>query len=491
MNDLAGRSIRSAFLQITGQSAQIVLMLVSAILLARLLTPEDFGLFAMALSLILFVGSFRGFGLPLAALQARTLEPERADALFWLNLKLTAGSTLFVALMAPVLAWFYGEDRLIGILLVAAVGLFAQGVISQHEAHLMRIMRFGGIAASEVGALLVGLVAAVAAALLGWGYWALVLQMLAYSLVKSSLVVLLARWRPAVVRRPLELGELLAFGRNYTGFHILSSAGQNLARILVGYFHGPAALGLYENSLRWSHHPVQNAFPPLLRVAVAGLSRLQEDAAAYASATRRALLPLFSVVVPALVYVALEAQIVIPTLFGEQWTGAVPIFRVLCVAAIASSLTKATAWLYLSRGDTKRQLQWALVSTPVLGLGAVLGVPWGAFGVAMGFTVATCALTYPGLVFCLARSPLSVRDFLGTFSRPALASTAGAVALGACRIATDFGPPACALLFVAVYLACWTGLPGGRREWAEIAEAARLLRPPARRDPEVATLESP
>lgn len=471
--------MRSGFVLLGGQGLQILVMLVSAVTLARLVPPRDFGLFAMVVSLTAIVGSVRGFGLHFAAVQAQELPPEDAGALFWVNLKLTALSGLFVAAMAPALAWFYGQERLLGLTVVGAAAIFAHGTSALHEALLMRSMRFGILQAIELGAQLAGLAVAVLAALAGLGAGALVLQMLGYSVAKAATVFVAAPWAPLRGERPAGLSRLLDFGRQYSAFFVLSNAAR-LDRVLIGYLHGATPLGLYDNAFRWSHHPVQQLFPPLTRVAVAGLSRLQSDARAYAAAARRSLLPVFSLFVPALAYLALEADVVIPALLGERWRGAVPFFRVLCLAAVATGIRQATHWLYLSTGDMRRQTWWSAVSLPFLWLGAIVGARWGPMGVAVGTTAATWALLYPTVAYCLRSSPLTMRAFLGTLSLPAVASAAGAAALLAARLAGEPGPLVRAALFAGVYAAVWRLLPGGRRGWSELVAMARHL-PTSRR----------
>ncbi len=489
-SSLGRLSIRSAFVQLSGQGLQVILMLVTAIVLARLIPPREFGLFAMVVSITAMVGALRGFGLHYAAVQAPELTPEEAGALFWINLKLTALCALFVGVMAPALVWFYGPGQLLPLALVAAGAIFAHGTCVLHEALLMRHMRFGLLQASDLGSQLAGFVVAAFAALSGLGAWALVLQMLTYGVVRSLTVFAIGPWKPARGGRPPGLPRLLLFGRHYSIFFALSSAGRRLDRIVIGYLHGATPLGLYENAFRWSHHPIHQLFPPLSRVAVAGLSRLQNDARGYVDAARRALLPTFSLVVPALTYLALEADFVIPALLGAQWTGAVPFFRILCLAAIAGAIRQATNWLYLSIGDTKRQMHWSAISLPFLWLGTFLGVIGGPMGVAVGYATAMWVLTWPGLSYCLRTSPLDMRGFMSTFARPAVASVIAGAALYAYRWWGDPGPALRGLVFTAVYPFAWRALPGGKQGMDEILDLARRIPAALRREPPMAVVET-
>lgn len=452
-------------------------------ILARLLTPEDFGLLAMASSLTVFVGNLRDFGLPLATVHRETVDHQQVSALFWINLKLNFLTTLFMVLTAPALAWFYGEGRLTAMTLVMAVGFFCLSLTDQHKSLLMRQMRFGSLTFIEVGSVLTGIIVGIGAALLGARYWALALQFLADTLTRSITTWLVCGWRPAWSARRFgkvtpDLRPLLSYGAHLTGVRILSHIGRHLDRVLVGYFSGVTAVGLYDNAYRWALYPLQQVHVPLLGVAVASLSRVQHDPKAYCASLKKGLLPVLSVVMPALAFMIIEARDVILVLLGPQWLEAVPLFRLLCIAAFATSMSMVTMWLYLSQGETKRQLRWGLIDTPVMVVAVAVGVQWGAFGVAVGHTVATCMLTYPSIVFCLKTSHLSMRGFLSIIWRPALASIIAALLLLAAGAAIPSrGGMAIELLikliaFGLAYLLLWVALPGGRQA---IADARRMV----------------
>jgi PST family polysaccharide transporter len=174
----------------------------------------------------------------------------------------------------------------------------------------------------------------------------------------------------------------------------------------------------------------------------------------------------------------IEARDVILVLLGSQWLEAAPLFRLLCVAALATSVSSVTKWLYLSQGDTKRLLQWGFIDTPVMVVAVVVGVQWGALGVATSYAVATCMLVGPSIAFCLKTSPLSTRDFLGIVWRPVLASALVAVLLlTAGGVIPKWHSMAVELLmkltvFTLVYLLLWVALPGGRQA---VTDARHLL----------------
>ena len=468
---LRRRTAGATAIRLGAQGVQFALTIGSGAALARLLTPRDFGLFAMSTSLIAFVGSFRDFGLPMATAHQTTIDQRQLSALFWLTVRLNLLLLLFMAAMAPLLARFYGELRLVPLTLLMAVGVFVIGLSTQHESLLTRQMRFGALTLIETGALLAGIGVGIGAALLGIGPWALVCQFLMNLLAKSAALWLVCAWRPDARARSLAAGPdlraILTYSRHTTGFRVLAHIGRNLDRVLVGYFGGSAVLGLYDKSYQWSIVPTAQVQGPLLGVAVASLSRVRHDAAAYRAGCRAALLPVFSLSLPASAFMVVEARAIILLLLGPQWLAAVPLFRLFSIAAFVGSISTATKWLYLSQGDTRRQLRWSLIATPIMILAVASGVAWGALGVAIGFTIATCLLAYPSVWFCLRTSPLGLGDFLGIVWRPVLAALGAALALFAARALLPFPDQFVValgtklLLFGGTYLLCWLLLPGG------------------------------
>jgi O-antigen/teichoic acid export membrane protein len=264
---------------------------------------------------------------------------------------------------------------------------------------------------------------------------------------------------------------------------VMDHIGLHLDRVLLGYFTSATAVGLYTNSQRWSFYPLEQVYLPLRNVAIASLSRLQTDPKAYRTACRGAFLPVLSLVLPALAFMVVEAHGVVLVLLGDQWLAAVPLFRVMCIAGFARAMIMVTGWLYLSQGHTRRQFRWGVVYTCVMVLAVTVGVLWGPYGVAVGFTVGTCLLTYPTIAYCLKASHLRMREFLAIVSRPALASIGAAAALFA---GEPFLGPGRGLvldvliklaIFGLLYLVLWVGVPGGRRAMQDLVLIVKEVLP--------------
>ncbi len=480
--------MRSGVVQLVAQPIKVALFAASGMALARLLTPTDFGIFAMAMTWIALVMSIQDFGFPAAVLHGDSVDDAQLSGLFWTNLRLSLWMLGASMVMAPFVAWFYGEAAVAPVTLAMAVGLLAASLGWQHRSLLMRQLRFHTVAVIETAAVAISVVFSVGAALLGAGYWALVIQFLLQAITRSIGLWISVRWRP-LPRSSLgpdrtRIGHFLRYGRHYTATQLIRHVGRNLDRILVAAVGGARPAGLYDNAYRWSHYPVAHVFQPLLNVAVSSFSRTRKSAVRYVAGVQDGMVPVLSVVLPALAFIALEARSVILVVLGDQWVDAIPLFRLLALAGFARSLGMITRWLYLSEGRTGRQLRWALIEAAVLIPAVSVGV-WlgGAYGVALAFMAVAWTLVVPEIAFCLVGSPMDARDYLAGVWRPLMATGIAVGVLAAIEVPVGepgddvaVRLPVRLALFGAVFLATWLALPGRRRAVGRVTRLVKDLR---------------
>ena len=215
LGDLKGRTISGAFITIASQGTQFLLNLASIMVLARLLAPKDFGLYAMVTTVMGFLRIFQDAGLSTATVQRQEITHAQVSNLFWVNVGLGGVTTLLVAALAPVVAWFYREPRLVGITLVLSSTFLLASSAVQHIALLNRQMRFGAIAMIDIVSMLAGYLTGIGMALSGYGYWALVGAAVAQVAIKLVLAWLISGWRPQLPSRNTQTWHLLTFRREH------------------------------------------------------------------------------------------------------------------------------------------------------------------------------------------------------------------------------------------------------------------------------------
>ena len=277
MTDLKARAVRGGIATMLGQGDQFIIQIASTIIMARLLVPADFGLIAMVTAITGFAILFKDLGLSMATVQRSKITHEQVSTLFWINVTVSTVITLVIFGLAPAIAWFYGEPRLTLITMVLSLVFVLGGLTVQHQALMQREMRFKALAIIRVISILAGLIAAIAFALIGISYWALVIMQITTAMFNTAGVWLLCHWRPSHPFRRVDVKDLLVFGANLTGFDIVNYFARNLDNILLGRFWGANVLGLYSKAYSIMMLPINQIRAPLNAVAIPTLSRLQND----------------------------------------------------------------------------------------------------------------------------------------------------------------------------------------------------------------------
>ena len=194
--DLKGHTVRGGAVTLSAQGFGLILSLGAIAILARLLTPADFGLVAMVMALTGILAIFKDAGLSMATVQQDQITHEQVSTLFWTNVALSFFLVLAVASLAPVVTWFYGDPRLFSITLVVALLFVFDGLTAQHQALLRRQMLFGALAKIQIIASSLALIAAITTALMGAGYWALLVQIAVSQLSTTVLSWRYCQWIP-------------------------------------------------------------------------------------------------------------------------------------------------------------------------------------------------------------------------------------------------------------------------------------------------------
>lgn len=427
MADLKGRSVRGGAVTMAAQGAQFVLQLGSTAILARLLTPADFGLIAMVTAVVGFVAMFKDAGLSMATVQREHITHAQVSTLFWINVALSAALMLVVAALAPAIAWFYGEPRLTAITLALALTFILGGLTVQHQALLQRQMRFTALSVISVASFTLSVAAALLAAWYGLGYWALVIMSATGAAVNVALVWTFSAWRPGRPARGSGVMPMLKFGGSLTGFSFLNYIGANMDNFLIGWSVGATALGFYSKAYNMILLPIRQVTGPLTSVAVPALSRLQSDPQRYRKYYCRALERVALITKPVAAVLIVTASEVVRVFLGPQWDDVVPIFRILSAVALVYTTNVSTGWVFTSMGATHRMLRWEAMSTPVRVLAIVIGLNWGALGVAYAVALVMLLLYLPCRLYCFHGTPIRMRDFFSAIACPLISSTIAAV----------------------------------------------------------------
>jgi PST family polysaccharide transporter len=428
--ELKRKSVRGGAVAVGAQGLKLVLQTGTVMLLARLLSPQDFGLAGMAGTLTGFLALFKDAGLASATIQRGEVTHEQLSTLFWINAAIGAGLTAFAIILAPGLAWFYRDSRVFLVAAVLASSFLFTGLMAQHGAIITREMRFLTQAKIDLTALVLSSATGVVMALLGWRYWSLVGMGLANNIVSVVGVWVAVPWIPGPPRRNRGVLPMLHFGGLSTLNNFLVYLAWNSQNILLGRYWGAHALGIYGRAHQLAILPVEQWTATLSGVALSGLSAVQHDPQRLSRSFLRAYSMLLSMTVPIAITCPLFADEIIRMLLGEKWMEVAPVFRLLAPTSLVFALANPLSWLVMSTGRVGRAVNITAVMTPVVIVGIVLGLSHGPLGVAIGYSGAMILILIPIAAWSKRDTGITWSDLGRVAKSPLLAGLlAGSVGL--------------------------------------------------------------
>ena len=428
VTDFKRKSVRGGAATVMGQGMSMALQTGSTVILARLLSPTDYGLQGMVFTLTGFFSLFKDAGLSVASVQRENLTHEQISTLFWINVCVGTFLTIVVASMGPLLVVFYKEPRLLGITIVSASVFLLNSLSVQHRALLDRSLRFATTAKVDVIALAISITVGITMAALGFGYWSLVGQAVTAPLAGMTGVWIAMPWRPGRPRRSSGVRSMMRFGGTVTLNSLVVYLAYNTEKILLGRFWGPAALGIYGRAYQLANLPVQQLINSVGAVAFPVLSRMQSDADRLRRSFLKAHSLVVSMTIPVVIGCAVFADQIVRVVLGPKWTGTAMVLRLLAPTVLVFALVNPFSWFLRATGRVGRSLKIALMLAPIVILGVVAGLRHGPPGVAMGYSGAMLLLLLPLVGWAKYKTGITTADYWNSIWRPLLAGVlAGAV----------------------------------------------------------------
>ena len=405
-------ALRGSLVTGVSQAMKIGLQFLSVIVLARLLVPEDFGLVAAVGPVVAFVALFQNLGLQQAIVQRHDISDQQLNRMFWVMAAVGLACTAIVLAVSPLVAWFYGDPRMRDITIAAGVPLLLGSMAGLPLSLLNRHLRFGQLAMIDVANALFGFLAAATGAYYGLGYWSLLLGSAASAAVSLAVAWYWSRWMPGRPDFRIDR-DIMSFGANLTGFNLANFFARNLDNILIGKYAGAIELGYYDRAYKLLLFPIQNIIAPLSRVMIPLLSRVQDDKPRFRELYLQTAWLLAFITVPGVAALTCTSEQVVNILFGAKWQAITPIFLWLGLAGVVQSVSNSTGWVFICQGKTKTLFRWGVYGSVTTIAAFIVGLPWGAVGVAAAYAISGYALRIPVLAVLLHRTgPISAYDFL-------------------------------------------------------------------------------
>ena len=403
-------SIRKTFFDTAALSFSSVVRLLSQFLaipiLSRMLSPEDYGVVAMAMPFVLFAMMIADAGIGMSLVRTPISERQTWSTCFWLSVMLGAGLAVGMLVMAPFFSVLFGEPKLGPIVMALAGVVFLQSICSISGAQLQQAQRFTLLAGLEVAAVAISIGLAVFSAWQGAGAWALVIQQVALYGVRTGSNFWFSDFRPLLTFRFREVGEHIAFGRNVLSVNMVTFFTRSIDNLVIGKVLDAAAVGVYSMAFQFARLPMLLVSGPLQYVFYAKLSRVKNDVVAIRRVFLLLTRILALVIVPGMGLVAVAWRPVFTVVLSEKWMASGEIFMLVALACTIQAIMGICGMIRMVLGRTDIQLR-ATMETGVMWVVTLLisvqfGLQWVALAYSVVFTLyspRTLMLTLP-LIEC-------------------------------------------------------------------------------------------
>lgn len=440
----------------------------AVVVVARLVSPAEHGLYAMAGALLSVAMLLRDLGLGVAAVHAPMLSEGQKTALWRAHLglgALLAGGTIAVA---PAVAGFFREPRVQPLLAGLSLSLLLLGLNAWPRVLLVRELRFADNNRTETIAAAVGTLAMIAAAALGAGAWTFLVFLLVSEVVILERSWRVCPWRPTAKPDWPALRPLLPHGLHVVGHQFLAYLVQQVDALAVGRWFGARPMGLYSRPAQLLALPAAHVSAPLGNVLLASLARLRKRPDDFVRHFRSSTALTAHLALPPAIVCLVLPDFVVRLVLGGDWHDAVPVLRWMAVTAGVSALSATTYALNVATGHTRRLAAQSGALLALVLLGVWLGQDRGIVGVAAGVALANVGFLWPRWAWSVGGTPVRVSDLLVALRGPLALNLTLATGLVAGRAAASaFDAPgndvfglATGALGAGALLALWPELRG-------------------------------
>ena len=339
----------------------MLIQFISGIILARLLTPYDYGCIGMLMIFMLLAESFIDGGFGSALIQKKNPTQTDYSTIFFWNMGLSAVLYAVLFLSAPAIARFYGIPLLSDILRVQGTVLFIYAFNIVQRNQLQKQMNFKALSIVTILTSLTALSVTIVMAYHGFGVWALVAQNMLTATIPAIVFWFYVRWRPQRTYSWQSFRELFSFGFYMFLTNLLNQFGQQIQGLLIGRFYNASTMGYYSKANSTERLASTSISKVMTQVTYPLYAEVQNDKPALGDMIKKITMTVSYVTFPLLFILLLCAKPLFILLYSDRWVSSVPYFQVLCIAGLAYSLQSVNYQSVAAIGKSKTMFVWTFV----------------------------------------------------------------------------------------------------------------------------------
>ncbi len=411
------------------------LQYIATIILVGALSPDDFGLMAMAMIVIGFLDIFKDLGTSSAIIKEEKPTNDLKCSLFWVNVVFGILIFIIIYFTSSLIAGFFNSERIESVLKLLSFSFIIAGFSVQQKALLEKELSFQKLSLIELFSSAFAFLVAVYLALNGFGVWSLVWQVISNTSLNALLIWIFSNWKPRLSIKFSELKKIRAYSSNLVGFNLINYFARNGDYFLIGKFLGDHELGHYYLAYRIMLYPLRNITVVISRVIFPAFSKIQQENSKLCEAYVRITNSIAIITFPMMAGLALVSFKLTGAFFGSNWDTALVAHIIIILAPVGAlqSVVSTVGNIYQVKGRTDWMFRWSLFASTLTLLGFIIGLNWGITGVAISYLITNAVMILPVFMIPFKLINLSIVKFLSSFKLTIL-SVAGMILVLLCAL---------------------------------------------------------
>lgn len=369
------------------QFSNFGLSLIITIFLARIILPQEYGLVDLALTVTAFFMIFADGGIVWSIVREKFIKNEEVVNLFWINTLLGLSLTLLCFFSSNYISEFYNQPELNSILEWFSLIFLITGISTPYQMWIKRKMEFKKLTLIQFFSTFIGGGLALYFAYNNYGYWTLIILNLSKASLLLIFLFFFTDMPKGFYKLNIKIKHLIKFGLGLMGFSIVNYLARNLDNVLIGKYLGIEELAFYAKAYFLMFLPSTLSTGALSGLMISILSKYQDDNKKFQLIYSKMLRAIFLITLPLTGYFLIFPQDPINLLYGPNWTGSILLLQLLGIATITQPLYNTMGWTYTAVGKSKEMFKWGLFSSALLSVSFIIGIQWGAEGIAMSYSI--------------------------------------------------------------------------------------------------------
>ncbi|WP_373032378.1 lipopolysaccharide biosynthesis protein [Sulfurovum sp.] len=410
--NVKSKSVKGGLELIIGQIVSFLLLIISTMILARILSPEDYGIIGIVTAITGFFTLFKEFGLTISIIKKKILTNLELITVFWLYVIVGTVLMILMMIMSVPIAKFYDDSRLIDVTIIISLTFLIGSFSIVPSALLKRTMQFRKLIYSQLIASFFGAIMTIISAYIGLGYWSLVINILVTTFINSLLVIWSFGWFPKIKLYINSIKNHLEVGKNITLFDLVNYFARNLDNLIIGKYYGSSMLGLYSKAYQLLLLPIQKIRTPIYSVALPALASLREKPKEY-NAYYLQLVSILNIISLLLIcFLWLNSYEIIYFVLGEKWLLSAEFFSVLAFAALIQPVYGTLGLVLITLGKSRKYLHWGILNFMIIAIGFIVGINFDLKTFILIYVIANYISFLISVPFVFHDTPINIVNFL-------------------------------------------------------------------------------